>query len=609
MFDIADELKKLPDCPGVYLHKNIFGQVIYVGKAISLKKRVRQYFQASKNQTPKVKRMVQDIAEFEYISCGSEMEALVLECNLIKSHKPYYNILLRDDKSYPYLKLTLNEKYPRLIKTHKVLNDKARYFGPYPDGSAVNAIMDFLNDYYHLKRCTALSFSKSHTPCLNFHVKRCKGICQNKITEEEYKKNIDSIIDFLQGKSDFLKNEIENRMNEASENLHFEEAAVFRNYLFAINSLFQKQRVVLEHQEDIDIILIAKSLFGFFAMLFNVRAGKLLGRENFYLGETIENEEELYSEFIKQYYSENTMIPKEIMLDRELLDAKLLQEWLSSLAKSNVALQVPKRGEKKALLELVQKDVEGMQKDLDDRASRILEKEAAILKGFSSIFGEELAKKIHRIESYDISNLNGLDCVGSMVVFCNGKAQKQAYRRFEIKTNEGGDAAYLTEMLFRRFRNAKEKQAAFSILPDLILMDGGIAQVNAAKDVLKALQLDILVAGMIKNDKHRTRAILYEDKEYSIKEQKEIFAYIGNIQEEVHRFAIDYHNILQNKKMRKSVLDDIKGIGEKRKTALLEQFGSIEAIKTASVEDLSKANGLNLKVAENIHEYFEKRKD
>ncbi len=611
MFDIQAELKKLPDSPGVYLHKDRYGQIIYVGKAISLRKRVRQYFQSSKNQAPKVRSMVEHIAEFDYITCGSEMEALMLECNLIKQYEPKYNILLRDDKTYPYIKVTLGENYPRILKTRRIVNDGSKYFGPYPDAGAVNTIIELLNDLYSLKRCSAAAFPAGFSPCLNFHIKRCRGICQGNVPREEYMQSVERAMEFLQGKNHELLDRLQQRMEAAAEALEFEDAARYRDYINDVNTLAEKQRVVLARPENLDIVLLSQGLSGAHAVLFTVREGKLSGRESFYLGEfSAESREEIVAEFIKQYYYANVMVPKEILVDRLPKDAALLEDWLSNQKGSRVSLTAPARGEKRALMDLVRKDVDQMLKDLDERTRRQLEKEQAVQLGLAQLLGEEQAEKTHRIESYDISHLGGLDAVGAMVVFYDGKPLRKAYRRFKIKTVEGGndDTGSMQEVLFRRFSRALEGDPSFSELPDLILMDGGIGQVHAAEAVLKALKLDsIPVAGLAKDDKHRTRALVFREEELPLKGRQELFAYCGTIQEEVHRFAIDYHHNLRGKSMSRSVLDGIPGIGEKRKLALLSAFGSVDAIKAAGAYELSQAPGMNLRAAEEVVKYFAKQ--
>ena len=608
MFDIREELKKLPDSPGCYLHKDEFGKIIYVGKAVSLRNRVRQYFQSPKNQTPKTRELVKHIAEFEYITAGSEMEALILECNLIKRYRPKYNIVLRDDKTYPYIKVTLKEEYPRVLKTRRVVNDGSKYFGPYADAGSVNTIISLLDSVYSLKRCNAQSFPEGFSPCLNYHIHECRGICRGDVDRQEYMKSVDKAMDFLAGKDKELVKELTGKMQQASEELRFEDAAVIRDQLEAVASLQEKQRVVLSHPEDLDIILLVGGLAGAHALVFAVREGKLSGRESFFLGDTGgEEEPHLISEFIKRYYSESLSVPKEVLLARLPEDSELLSQWLSSLRGSSVVLSVPSRGEKRALMDVVRKDAQMMLKDIDERAHRQIEKEDAVRRQMQSVFGPELGLRIHRVESYDISHIQGTDPVGAMVVFDDGRPLKKAYRRFKIRTSEGADdTASMTEVLFRRFKKALEGDPGFKDLPDAVFMDGGAGQVNAAKAVLAALKLDIPVAGMVKDDKHRTRAMLYEDSETPLKGMHELFAYCGRIQEEVHRFAIEYHRSLRGKAMHRSVLDEISGIGDKRKMALLNHFGSVDAIKAASPEDLAKAPGMNARAAEAVYAYFKK---
>lgn len=606
MFDIKEELKKLPDSPGVYLHKDKFGQIIYVGKAVNLSRRVHQYFQSPKNMPPKVRAMVQHVAEFEYITTGTEMEALILECNLIKKHRPKYNILLRDDKTYPYIKVTLADDYPRILKTRRIINDGSKYFGPFPEAGAVNTIIDLMNSVYGLKRCNTNVFGENFTPCLNYHIHQCKGICKGNVDKEAYRQDIGRVMQVLSGRSDELAELLGSKMNEASEALDFERAAEYRDYLQALRTVTEKQRVVLSRSEDLDIVLISEGLSGAHAILFTVRNGKLSGRESFFLGDSgNESREELLGEFIKQYYYDNVMVPKEILTALVPQDSELLEEFLSRRRGSKVVVTVPARGEKRALLELVRKDLDEMVKNLDERAKLQQEKEDAVRRGLSDVFGRDLADSIHRVEAYDISNINGVDSVAGMVVFEDGRPLRKAYRRFRIKTVEGADDyASLQEVLFRRFKQAQAGNPSFTVLPDLILMDGGEGQVNAALEVLTALKVDIPVAGMAKDDKHRTRALVYNGAETPLKGHSDLFAYVGSIQEEVHRFAIDYHHKLRGKAMTRSVLDSIPGVGEKRRTALLRQFGSVENIKNADVYELSRAPGMNMKVAEDIKEYF-----
>jgi len=611
MFNIQEELKKLPDCPGVYLHKDAFGQVIYVGKAVNLSRRVHQYFQSSANQTPKTRKLVENIAEFEYITAGSEMEALVLECNLIKKYSPKYNILLRDDKTYPYIKLTLRDEFPRIVKTRRIVNDGSRYFGPYADAGAVNVAIDLLNSVYALKRCAATEFPPGFKPCLNYHIHQCKGICKGNVSRAEYMESLERAADFLQGRDKEILRTLKEKMEKASEEMDYENAAVWRDYIKALETINQKQRVVLTHQENLDIVLLCKGLSGAHAVLFTVREGKLSGRESFFLGDLHPGRsEEQVAEFIKQYYFANVTIPKEILVTALPPDAPLLEDWLSSQKGSRVTLLAPERGEKRALMELVRKDVDEMVHDLDERARRQLEKEDAVRQGLINALGEDLGSRVHRVECYDISNINGVDSVGGMVVFVDGRPEKKDYRRFKIKTVEGADdTGSLQEVIFRRLKEAKNGSPGFATLPDLILMDGGANQVNAAKAVIAALGFDIPVAGAVKDDKHRTRALLYNEQEYALKGQTDLFAYIGAIQEEVHRFAIEYHHKLRGKALSRSVLDGIPGVGEKRKLALLSKFGSVDAIRAADVYQLADTEGMNMAAAEAVHEYFKKENE
>ena len=624
MFDIKEELKKLPDSPGCYLHKDEFGNIIYVGKAVNLKNRVRQYFQSPKNQTPKTREMVKHIAEFEYIAAGSEMEALILECNLIKRYRPKYNILLRDDKSYPYVKVTLKDEWPRVLKTRRLENDGSKYFGPFADAGSVNVIIDLLNSLYRLKRCNARSFPEGHAPCLNYHINQCRGICTGTADKDEYMEAVGKAVAFLSGKDISLKKELKEEMERASAEMRFEDAAKLRDHLTAIESLSERQRVVLSHPEDLDVLLMVSGLAGAHVLLFTVRGGKLSGRESFFLGDTAsESEGYLMAEFIKRYYSENLTVPKEILLAEMPPEKELLEEWLSGMRGSAVSFLVPMRGEKRALMDVVRKDAEVMLRDIDERAKRQQEKDEALRQQLIRVFGEELGGRLNRVESYDISHIQGVDSVGAMVVFEDGRPQKKAYRRFKVRTIDGNDdTASLTEVLFRRFKKAKDGDPGFAQLPDAVFMDGGAGQVNAAKDVLFALGLSVPVAGMVKDDKHRTRALLYEGVEYPLTGTRgavangsesggmhELYTFCGRLQEEVHRFAIEYHRSLRGKAVKRSVLDNVPGIGEKRKMSLLNAFGSVDAIKQASAEDLAKAPGMNLRAAEQVFEYFADKKE
>lgn len=610
MFDIKENLKKLPDCPGVYLHKDRLGQVIYVGKAVSLRNRVRQYFQSAAKTNPKVRALVSNIAEFEYITCSTEMEALILECNLIKKYMPKYNVLLRDDKTYPYIKVTVSEEFPRVIKTRMIAKDGSRYFGPYSDAGAVNRIVELLSGIYSLKRCSAQTFPAGHRPCLNYHINQCRGVCAGKVSRKEYMESIEKVLEFLGGKEKPLLKSLEEKMQEASEKLDFEEAAKSRDYIISIKAISETQRVTMIHDKDLDVVLPVKDAENSFIALFTVRDGKLSGRETFQIqtGEA-DDRSEMVSEFIKQYYSQWAVVPPEILVEQELSEKELLEEFLSREGRK-VRIFVPQKGEKRALLSMAQSDCVEMVKTLSEKARLNEEKQSAVSAQVAEVLRQAgyapSEKRAFRIESYDISNTNGVDSVGAMVVFEGLKKIRKDYRRFKIKTVEGpDDYGSLQEMLYRRFRRAKEGDPAFIKMPDAIFMDGGQGQVSAARKVLSAMNLDIPVVGMAKDDSHRTRAIVFEDgREMLLRERPILFRYAGTIQEEVHRFAIDYHRNLRSKNAIRSVLDNISGVGPTRRNALLNHFGTIEKIKKAGREELMEVPGITERIAENIIEYF-----
>ena len=611
MFDIKENLKKLPDTPGVYMHKDELGQVIYVGKAVSLRNRVRQYFQASANSNPKVRAMVSHIAEFEYITCATEMEALILENNLIKKYQPKYNVLLRDDKTYPYIKVTTSEEYPRVVKTRIIKKDGDRYFGPYSDAGAVNLIVDLMNNIYSLKRCSMTEFPKGHRPCLNYHIKKCVGVCIGKADREEYLADIDKVIEFLSGREKPLIKHLTDLMQAASSDMRFEEAAVYRDYITAAESISEKQRVTMISGRDLDVVLTVKDDKNSFVVLFTVRYGKLSGRETFQVQASDGDDRgEITAEFIKQYYSQWAQVPPEILVETELPENELLEEFLSRDGRK-VRIFVPQKGDKRNLLRLAQSDVTEMVKTLADKAQANYEKERALSEEVAWTLREggfSCGEGPYRIESYDISNTNGVDSVGAMVVFEGTRKVRKDYRRFKIKTVEGpDDYGSLQEMLYRRFKRAKEGDPAFAILPDAIFMDGGQGQVTAAEKVLAAMKLDIPVAGMAKDDSHRTRAIVFADgREIDLRQHPVLFKYCGTIQEEVHRFAIEYHRNLRNKNSIHSVLDSIQGVGPTRRNALLNHFKTVEAIKKATAAELAEVPGITEAVAENIVKFFGK---
>ncbi|MBQ2677760.1 MAG: excinuclease ABC subunit UvrC [Firmicutes bacterium] len=640
MFDIKENLKKLPDSPGVYIHKDKLGQVIYVGKAVSLKNRVRQYFQSPKNMPPKVRSMVTHIEEFEYITTGTEMEALILECNLIKKYQPKYNVLLRDDKTYPYIKITTGEDYPRIIKTRNIVRDDGRYFGPYSDAGAVNETVDILNSVYKLKRCSAVRFPKGHRPCLNYHIGQCEGVCTGKVDRERYMDKIDTAVDFLKGKNRRLEEFLKEKMDAASEAMEYEKAAAYRDHIVALRALQEKQRVVLKASEDIDLILVVGGEKERHIVLFFVRDGKLSGRETFELQhDETDKSSELVSAFIKLHYAGDINIPRDILVSELPEDAELIEEYLKEISGRKVSVTVPKKGEKKALLALAQKDAVEMTKTIDERAENREKRRTDLGRQLHGVL-EKMGRadgdydgKDYRLEAYDISNTNGVDTVGAMVVFDGLYPKKKDYRRFRIRTVEGpNDYGSMQEMLVRRFRRAKEGDMGFKTVPDMILMDGGKGHVTAALMAVRAMGYDIPIVGMVKDDSHRTRALVYEAKgsgpeegdakgsgpeegdakgsgagemqETPLKEFPLLFSFMGTIQEEVRRFAIEYHRKKRSSRMTRSVLDEIKGIGPAKRNALLQKFGSVENIKKATVSELAGTEGITEALAQVIYVFF-----
>jgi excinuclease ABC subunit C len=634
MFDIKENLKKLPDKPGVYLHKDKMGQVIYVGKASSLKNRVRQYFQSSKSMDPKVRALVSHIAEFEYITTASEMEALILECNLIKEHMPKYNVLLRDDKTYPYIKITLGEEYPRLVKTRRLEKDGARYFGPYADVTSVNQILDLLNHLYRLKRCSARSFPENFRPCLNFHIGECSGACIRSISPEDYREGIQQVIQFLNGRTAPLLSSLKRQMEEASESLQFEAAAEFRDCILSVKSIEQKQNVVILGAGDIDILTILEGARNHYGVLFYLRGGKLSGRDLYKLQVSPEDSrEDMTRAFIEQYYSDTRKVPGEILIQYDIPEKELLEEFLSDLAGRRVKITHPLRGEKKATLELVKKDLIEMAGSVDAKALHDEEREKLLGEEMEGILNEHdvlngrgsgsscgspcsgpgAQVRRCRVEAYDISNINGVDSVGAMVVFEGLKKIQKDYRRFKIRTVEGpNDYGSLQEVVYRRFKRLQEGDPGFAKMPDVLFIDGGIGQVRVVEKVLDAMKINLPVFGMAKDDSHRTKELVFlarsgeEERTMTIplKERPLLFRYAGTIQEEVHRFAIEYHRGLRGKKLQKSVLDEIPGIGPTKRNRLLTAFGSIDAIRKASPEELNRVDGIRPADAENIVNFF-----
>lgn len=617
MTDIRESLKNLPDKPGVYMHKDRLGNIIYVGKAVSLKNRVRQYFQSKRNMPPKVRSMVDNIAEFEYITAGSEMEALILECNLIKKHRPKYNVLLRDDKTYPYIKIT-NEKYPRIIKTRIVKKDGGKYFGPYSDAGAVNKIVDLLNESFSLKRCSAAVFPPGFRPCLNYHIEQCRGVCSGDVNPQEYAEAVEGAREFLSGRNKRIISRLEEMMHTASEKLDFEQAAVYRDYIEAAKALSATQRVVLHHSQDADIVIPAKGNDEVHIIIFFVRDGKLVGRETYEMDEGCETDRaRLVSAFINQHYSRLPNLPREILVRELPEDKELLEDYLTELAGHNVRLMRPERGEKKALIDMAYRDVVEMVKTLDEKAAAARDRDMNlgreifhVLEQMGKASGEYDGRQ-YRAEAYDISNTNGVDTVGAMVVFEGVSADRKGYRKFKVRTIDGqDDYGAMREVLSRRFNRVFLGDEAFEVLPDIIFMDGGKGHVAVALEVIDAAGFDIPVVGMVKDDRHRTRALIYRKgssfEEIPLAGRNMLFKYIGRMQEEVHRFAIEYHRKVRKKTAETSVLDEIPGIGPARRTELLKTFKSVEEIKAAAPEELKQVPGMTAAAAENVWSFFHK---
>lgn len=618
MFDIQEELKKLPEEPGVYLMKNEDGDIIYVGKAISLKNRVRQYFRQSKNHAAKVIAMVKNIVEFEYIITDNEVEALILESNLIKKHKPKYNILLRDDKNYPYIKVTLKEKFPRVMKTRKVIKDGSRYFGPYVSTGAVNDTLDIIDNLYKLRTCRMnLEDGPSiKRPCLNFFINKCMGPCFKEVDHKEYLKQIDEVLLFLSGKEHKLIEIIEDKMKTSSLEHDFESAAKYRDQVISLNHILEKQKIVSTDLTDQDVIGMARGIENVCIQVFFIRTGKVIGREHFIIADKESSERgEILGAFIKQFYMGTSYIPKEILIEEDIEDIELVSKWLSSKRGNKVSIKVPKRGEKNDLMEMVRKNAIEVLSQHRDRITKSVEDSKKPLQELKQAMNLEQLPL--RIEAFDISNIQGVHSVASMVVFEDGKPNYREYRKFKIKWVHGpDDYSSMEEVIRRRFMRGLEEQKQmmdnkikvenFSVFPDLIMMDGGKGQVNVAKRVLSELEIDIPVCGLVKDDSHRTRGILYEGEEIRLPVRSSGFKLITRIQDEAHRFAITYHKSLRSKDLVKSVLDEIPGIGDTRKKNLLRELKTIDGIKSSSVEELAGVSGMNKRVAQDVYEFFNK---
>ena len=610
-FNIQEELKKLPGKPGVYLMHDEKDAIIYVGKAISLKNRVRQYFQSSRNRGAKIEQMVTHISRFEYIVTDSELEALVLECNLIKEHRPKYNTMLMDDKTYPFIKVTVNEPFPRVMMARRMKKDKAKYFGPYTSAGAVKDTIELIRKLYHIRSCNR-SLPKDigkERPCLNYHIHQCHAPCQGYISREEYRKSIDEVVRFLNGNYDPILKELEEKMLDASENLEFEKAIEYRELLASVQKIAQKQKITDTAGDDRDIIAMASEGEDAVVQVFFIRGGRLIGRDHFYL-KIAENDtkSEILSSFIKQFYAGTPYIPAELMLPEEIEDQEIIEEWLTTRREHKVRLRIPKKGTKEKLVELAQKNAQMVLKNDKERLKREEGRTIGAVKELEKILG---LTGIIRMEAYDISNTNGFDSVGSMVVYEHGKPKRNDYRKFKIKSVQGpDDYASMNEVLTRRFEHGlRERQdesetGGFQAFPDLIMMDGGRGQVNIALEVLEKLNLHIPVCGMVKDDNHRTRGLYFNNVELPIDRNSECFRLITRIQDEAHRFAITFHRQLRSKGQVHSILDDIPGGGPARRKDLMRSFENIEAIRNATVDDLKELPSMNEKSAQEVYKFF-----
>ena len=610
-FNIQEELKKLPGKPGVYLMHDEKDAIIYVGKAISLKNRVRQYFQSSRNKGAKIEQMVTHISRFEYIVTDSELEALVLECNLIKEHRPKYNTMLMDDKTYPFIKVTVNEPFPRVMMARRMKKDKAKYFGPYTSAGAVKDTIELIRKLYHIRSCNR-SLPKDigkERPCLNYHIHQCYAPCQGYISREEYRKSIDEVVRFLNGNYDPILKELEEKMLDASENLEFEKAIEYRELLASVQKIAQKQKITDTAGDDRDIIAMASEGEDAVVQVFFIRGGRLIGRDHFYL-KIAENDtkSEILSSFIKQFYAGTPYIPAELMLPEEIEDQEIIEEWLTTRREHKVRLRIPKKGTKEKLVELAQKNAQMVLKNDKERLKREEGRTIGAVKELEKILG---LTGIIRMEAYDISNTNGFDSVGSMVVYEHGKPNRNDYRKFKIKSVQGpDDYASMNEVLTRRFEHGlRERQdesetGGFQAFPDLIMMDGGRGQVNIALEVLEKLNLHIPVCGMVKDDNHRTRGLYFNNVELPIDRNSECFRLITRIQDEAHRFAITFHRQLRSKGQVHSILDDIPGVGPARRKDLMRSFENIEAIRNATVDDLKELPSMNEKSAQEVYKFF-----
>lgn len=617
MFHIEEELKKLPSLPGVYIMHDKHDAIIYVGKAISLKNRVRQYFQKSRNLGIKKEQMVEQIERFEYIVTDSELEALVLESNLIKEHKPKYNTMLKDDKNYPFIKVTTGEEFPRIMTARSMKKDKSKYFGPYTSAGAVKDVIELTRKLYHLRTCSRVlprDIGKER-PCLYYHIKQCYGPCQGYVSKEAYREQVDALLEFLNGNHKNVLKDLEEKMYQASEEMRFEDAAQYRDLMQSVERIGEKQKITDHPGEDKDIIALAEEGLDAVVQVFFVRDGKLIGRDHFYM-KTVPGDTRsmILSSFLKQFYAGTPFIPREIMIQDEIEDQDLIAQWLESRKGKKVRIVVPKKGTKEKLVELAYQNAKLVLRQDKERIKREEGRTIGAVKEISQLLGME---NINRIEAFDISNISGFQSVGSMIVYEKGKPKRSDYRKFRIKGVKGpNDYASMEEVLTRRFvhgmneqeerenRQLEQDYGSFTRFPDLIMMDGGRGQVNIALEVLAKLNLEIPVCGMVKDDKHRTRGLYFHNQEIPISRDSEGFKLITRIQDEAHRFAIEYHRSLRSKGQVHSVLDDIPGIGSARRKALMKHYKGLEGIKEASVEELSQIESMNEKAAKQVFEFF-----
>ena len=611
MFDIQEELKKLPGRPGVYIMHDETDDIIYVGKAISLKNRVRQYFQSSRNKGAKIEQMVTHIVRFEYIVTDSELEALVLECNLIKEHRPKYNTMLMDDKSYPFIKVTVDEPFPRVMLARKMVKDKAKYFGPYTSAGAVKDTIELIRKLYCIRSCNRKlpkDIGKER-PCLNYHIHQCKAPCQGYISREDYRQSIQEVVHFLNGNYDVILKELEQKMQEASEAMEFEKAIEYRELRASVRKIAQKQKITDTAGDDRDILAVAVEEEDAVVQVFFIRGGRLIGRDHFYLKIVKgERKSEILSSFIKQFYAGTPYIPAELMLPETVEDMEVIEEWLTNRRGHRVHLRIPKKGTKEKLVELAGKNAALVLSTDKERLKREEGRTIGAVKELEKMLG---LRGILRMEAFDISNTSGFASVGSMVVYERGKPKRNDYRKFKIKGVQGADDyASMEEVLTRRFEHGMREQeegkdiGGFTAFPDLILMDGGKGQVNVALRVLDQLGLNIPVCGMVKDDNHRTRGLYYQNKEIAIDKNSESFRLITRIQDEAHRFAITFHRQLRGKNQVHSILDDIKGVGPARRKDLMRHFENIDAIRNATVEQLKELPSMNEKSAQDVYDFF-----